>query len=335
MILVAFCGSPLPEHRVHVGVGLVVLVGLVVMLAFAFVVGGARSANQASGLIAFARDDGVYIMRADGTGARLLRRTGGWTFWGGLAWSPNGRKIAFVTYGPETGLSVMNADGRNLVSLVAPRPGLSPFGQPTWSPDSRKIAFAAQESPTVGGRSDIWIVNADGSHLRRLTTSRLVPGAATDPDWSPAGDRIAFSSGWPSDVYVIDTNRGNLRNLTPGRDGTSSTEPDWSPDGRRIAITHAVPFGQEAPRSLEARNDEIFVMDANGRSRARLTNNHVPDHDPTWSADGTTLAFVGAYAGGRSSEIYVMNADGTGVKRLTHNQVADMCPAWQPTLPAR
>ena len=67
-------GSPIPEHRSHVGLGLALVGGLPVALVSAMLVGGARTANQASGLIAFARADGVYVMRADGTGVRRIIR---------------------------------------------------------------------------------------------------------------------------------------------------------------------------------------------------------------------------------------------------------------------
>jgi Tol biopolymer transport system component len=71
-------------------------------------------------------------------------------------------------------------------------------------------------------------------------------------------------------------------------------------------------------------------MDAGGGSRTRLTSNHVSDHDPVWSPDGTKIAYVAAFAGPGSSEIYAINPDGTGFTRLTHNHVTEQSPTWQP-----
>src|SRR3972149_3972474 len=88
---------------------LVAVVGLAGTLGPAVLVGGARSASEASGLIAFARLDGVYVMRADGSGARPLWR-GSWapSAWPtDVAWSGDGRRLAFATSGA---IRVMNAD---------------------------------------------------------------------------------------------------------------------------------------------------------------------------------------------------------------------------------
>ena len=307
-----------PQARLrclHINLWLVAFVALAVAFS-ALAVDGARSEGQASGLIAFIRADGVYVMRADGNGIRLLRRTGLWTAW--VTWSPDGRKLAFLSYSTERGIWVMNADGTDPIHLADGTPATS---RPTWSPDSRRIAFATSDN----GGSHIWVVNADGSNLQRL----MVPGSGSAPDWSPDGRRIVFSgSAQGPGIYLVNVDGSSLRKLMALGGWEDSPEPDWSPDGRRIAFVHPVPW--PGPGNGTASNDEIWVMDANGRSRVRLTDNHVPDHSPAWSPDGTRIAFVGAYAGRGSGEIYVINADGTGFRRLTHNHVAEASPAWQP-----
>jgi TolB protein len=70
-------------------------------------------------------------------------------------------------------------------------------GDPAWSPDGRRLAFVRVR----GGRSDIYVVNRDGSGLRRLAhaiTFRPMPGSssgfAANPAWSPDGQKIAFMS---------------------------------------------------------------------------------------------------------------------------------------------
>jgi Tol biopolymer transport system component len=139
-----------------------------------------------------------------------------------------------------------------------------------------------------------------------------------DVDWSSTG-RLVFTAtepGRPScsavDIYAMNVNGSNLRNITPG--GCPSREPhdptpDWSPDGRRIAY---------------ARDNEIWVMAASGRSPLRLTDNGGLKVRPVWSPDGRRIAF--ARLGSRGSEIVVMNADGTRMRRLTDGG----SPAWQP-----
>ena len=247
-----------------------------------------------------------------------------------MAWSPSGRKLAFIANGA---LRVMEADGSHLVRLVGANDGrLQSLMAPTWSADGQRIAFSAHRSGEPD--RDIWIVNADGSNLRRL--ARTPDMWECDVDWSPVGGRIVFSevAGYFLKLYVMKTNGSQIRRLAPkslsqGRTFQAAA-PDWSPGGRRIAFT-----GWRG----SILNAEIVVMEANGGSRVWLTNDDVPDRDPVWSPDGTGIAFVRGGTGlaldapvdaHGSSEIFVMNADGTGVTRLTHDQVGEASPAWQP-----
>jgi Tol biopolymer transport system component len=295
------------------------VVGLAVAFASALLVAGARSASEASGLIAFTREDGVYVMHTDGSGVRQIHRRNGMP--SGVAWSPDGRLLAFGTY--DNGVWVMNADGSGRLRVA----GVNAISRPSWSPDGRKIAFAAYPV-----RPGLWIVNADGSNLRRLTTPRLVRlGSVITPDWSPTGGRIAFSTaGWVPDIYVIDTKGSDLRRLTPG--AMRATDPDWSPDGGRIVFTRDP--GMAWARGKGHRSAEIYVMDASGHSLVRLTSTKVRilDQSPDWSPDGRRITFV-RYdwkQGPGFGEIYAMKADRTGLTRLTHNRIAEGSPAWQP-----
>jgi len=80
--------------------------------------------------------------------------------------------------------------------------------------------------------------------------------------------------------------------------------------------------------SVGGNPEEIYVMNADGSGQTRLTNNAVFDGDPSWSPDGTKIAFRSQIDG--NSEIYVMNADGTGQTRLTFNGDEDAGPSWSP-----
>lgn len=279
-----------------------VAVGLLVALISALLVGDARSASQASGgLIAFTRDDGVYVMHPDGSDVRLLwRGSAGPT---DVAWSPDGSKLAVRTSGWS--IWVVNADGTDPVRVA--RVAASSL---SWSADGRRIAFTAN--------GDIWLMNADGSNIRLL---KRTPGlSARNVDWKPTGGWLAFDrGGYVPVVYVMRTDGRNLRELPPPptlRGWPDSTDPDWSPDGRRIVFASVAGPGTDF---------EIWVMDASGKQWVQLTENRVHDGSPAWSPDGRRIAFL---RGGNpdSWEIYVMNADGTGVEKLTKGA----SPAWQP-----
>ena len=287
----------------HAGIWFAALV-LVAALASAFLVGGARSAIPPQGLIAFAREDGVYAMHPDGSDVRLLwRGNAGPT---DVAWSPDGSKLAVSTWGRS--IWVVNADGTAPVRVA--RVDASSL---SWSADGRRIAFTRSFR---ADDSDIWLMNADGSGMRRL--KRTPELFEREVDWSPVGGRIVFSSGgYVPFIYVMRADGSGLRKLPPPPTlggWPDSTKPDWSPDGRRIVFASVA--GSDSM--------EIWAMNASGLQWVQLTKNRFFDDAPVWSPDGRRIAFVRRFAG-----IYVMNADGSGQKRLT----GGASPAWQPVAP--
>src|SRR5437763_1434865 len=113
----------------------------------------------------------------------------------------------------------------------------------SWSPDGKQIAFASART----GNFDIWVMNADGSDQRRLTTN---PTMDCWPAWSPDGKRIAFTSNRDGnyEIYVMNADGTGQRNLTahPAQDNYAT----WSPDGKRIAFISTRDGGHD-----------IYVMD--------------------------------------------------------------------------
>ena len=171
------------------------------------------------------------------------------------------------------------------------------------------------------GIQQIYVMNAaDGSNQTRLTSANAND---SDPSWSPDHTKIAFESDRDgnSNIYVMNADGSGLTQLT--YEPADDSNPSWSPDGTRIAFNTDRDSTQE-----DFENQEIYVMNAaDGSNQTRLTYNEVRDSGPSWSPNGTKIAFASAKDG--NLEIYVMNAaDGSGQTRLTNNTAAEAEPDW-------
>ena len=277
-------------------------------------------------LIAFARHVNgrfeIYTMNVDGSDLRRLTHNES-TDDTQPAWSPKADRIAFTGGGPSnSGVYVMDIDGASQTRLTTTRKGWDP----AWSGDGRKIVFAGPNAQGIA--SDIWVMNAEGSGQTRLTSDRNFWG----PTWSPNSQRIAFQS--PLDIWVMNADGTGRIQLT---NDLAAFAPAWSPDGSRIAFTRVLDFD---PQDVLAGNLEIFVMNANGSNLINLTNDPAVDALPTWSPDGSKIAFLRVIDAKTNPfegnyEIFVMNADGSGQTNLTKDPSMDSDPAWSPALVAR
>lgn len=271
----------------------------------------ARTASEPKGRIAFVSDrtgfHDIYVMDAATGAVTDITRNSADDF--GPAWSPDGKRIAFVSTRDDANgdIYVMNADGAGVTRLTY-NVGHADY-TPAWSSDGKRIAYS-RESP-VTSRIEIVVMNADGTGQTVLTDQDDY-----DPAWSPNGKQIVFTSertGLP-DIWVMNADGTGQLDLTQNP-GSSDTDPAWY--GKRIAFT-----------SDRDANQEIYTMNADGTGLINVTNNTEADVQPAWSANGKQIAFVSARIDPNGA-LYVMSADGSGLTRLTFALAgADRSPAW-------
>ncbi len=187
---------------------------------------------------------------------------------------------------------------------------------------------------------DIFTANADGSKIKRLTKSETYDAEATV---SPDGKKIIFTSMRDADLdlYVMDINGKNVKRLTTelGYDGGAF----FSPDGKQIVYRAYHPkteaeiarYKQKLGENLiEPNNFEIWIMNADGTNKRKVTNLGAASFAPFFTPDGKGIIFSTNYfaedARKRNFDLALINVDGTGLERVTFHKDFDGFPMFSP-----
>ncbi len=184
---------------------------------------------------------------------------------------------------------------------------------PAWSQD--RIAYSARRN----GREDIFIARPDGSDKYALTADD-----APDryPTWSPDGSRIAFArrfdDGWDIAIFDLREPEAPLMRLT--NRATYIGHLAWSPDGSRLAFD----------TFFEDGNAEIAVMETASGDITRLTTREGPDLAPSWSLDGSVIAFAADLGDDGGWDVWRIELETGELMRLTDEPGFDGAPVFVP-----
>jgi Tol biopolymer transport system component len=190
---------------------------------------------------------------------------------------------------------------------------------PAISPAGSRVAFVSDRD----GFQDIFVVNTDGTSLRRITPVDPFPAVTTEwwPAWSPNSQLLAYSStiDGTADIWTttVDAPTVTRTRVT----GTLDTDihPTWSHDGSRIAFER---------RDAETGETDIVVLTLadGGQDRIELPGQQLT---PSWSPNGSLIAFSSNHEDTSADlEIYTMRPDGTDIVRRTDNGSHDLRPSW-------
>ena len=235
-----------------------------------------------------------------------------------LSWSPDGRFLAYVDAAQQpaetTRLKVLRlSDGVDFDVTDAS----ANIRSPIWARDSQTLLFISNQS----GPADLWQarIGEDGEPSgspERITSGQEVLHASL----SSAGDRLVVAKGrWVANIWRVPL---GLNRPATWKDAEQVTHDqafiefvDISPDGRTLAFS-----------SDRAGNQDLWTLDLQSGTVARLTAHEAPEWAPRWSNDGRQIAFYASRTGDR--EIYVMPARGGDVRQLTSRPGLDATPDW-------
>jgi TolB protein len=217
--------------------------------------------------------------------------------------SPDNTRIAFASLGREGwAIKMYSLELGRMVSFPAGTAGGS-NQSPAWSGDGARIAFSSSRS----GDPEIWVADASGANLHRVTT---FAGPDVAPTWNPRTNvQLAWVSGRTGlpQIYTMDQDGTSVQRLT---DGGYAISPSWSPNGQFLTFSWNRKYGPGAPGG-----QDIYVMDIASKRWLQVTHESGSNDFPSWAPDGRHIVFERSTGG--HSQIWSMLADGTEQHQLT------------------
>jgi len=207
------------------------------------------------------------------------------------ALSPDRQTIFYIDRGIKNTLMAVAADGSGtpvqlFTSGLAANISIAPDARPSISPEGRFVVIRSTTDETGQPVPGLYVIAMDGSSVRKLDTAPQ----ASDPSWSPDGERIAYWSnefgGDRGFLVVISVQPGAkaqpLNKEDNAKTGNLDADPTWSPDGKSLAFSRVV---HGDPNQLE-----VYVMDINTKAITVITKEAgADDQDPAWAPGSSSI----------------------------------------------
>jgi TolB protein len=247
----------------------------------------------------------IYFADYDGAHARRVTATRSLSI--APAWAPDGRSIAYTSY--RRGYPDIIVQWIYEIRSATPARGTQEIANylPAWSPDGTRMAFMSNRD----GNPEIYVMNRDGSGLRRLTNH---PENDATPTWAPSGAQIAFTSnrsGSPQ-IWVVNADGGGLRRITSESHCDRAT---WSP----------LPYNEIAYASRAGGGNNIRIYEFGSGQTRNVTDGIGNNESPTFAPNGRHLAFVSTRSG--REQIFTIARDGNGLRQITR-EGTNRYPNW-------
>ncbi|HEY8848282.1 MAG TPA: hypothetical protein VIO12_03250 [Thermoanaerobaculia bacterium] len=273
--------------------------------------------------------------------------------------SPDGRSVVCIVARANVKDNRWDSD---LVSIDVATGAQQPLtyerrgiASPRWSPDGQRLAFLANASADREAKRQIWVTSSRGGDPRRITDAAH---GVQQFGWSPDGSQIAFvtSDDWtenedknnrsfeivdddflireavtPSHLWIVSSSGGAARRLTSGAwslpiahpPGPAPSPLSWSPDGKTIAVVK-----RENPHEKTPNIARVVLVDVATGAARRLTTHDLDESQPTFSPDGTRIAYWHPQDGVRENQtaIWIAPANGGDGQEVT-SSLDEICSA--------
>jgi len=253
----------------------------------------------------------VWVMDYDGQNQHAVTHLGSISISPRIA--PDNSRLAFASMGREGwSIRMFSFELNRYVAFPAGTAGGS-NQSPAWSADGSKVAFSSART----GNPEIWMADANGNNLHKLTSFK---GPNIGPTFNPrTGAQIAWVSGRTGEpqIYTMDVDGSNVQRIT---DGGYAVSPSWSPNGQLLAFSWNRKYGPGDPGG-----DDIHVIDLASKDYLQITHESGSNDFPSWAPDNRHIVFQRTIGG--KTEIWTMLPDGTHQQQLTRTGNNSM-PNW-------